>query len=335
MKFTFPRLRELTMSFPDIMSFTQFVDNHPRLVHLTAFLRDPLPPRLSCELLPVLLPMLETFIGSAQLVPIVARGSRIFRATIMWDIELDASSSDYEHIFNTLSQSTVPITHLEFNMVGFGLQAFAAIARSLKALQQLKFRNTHYHNQSNSSICDVSDIRYFFGMPILKFSVPLQMIYIGIESILSEMKCLVRIDIINDLGLIDLDTSLEQIEMQYRMLSLWSTLCDTLEICTMPRNRFTFSLWLTTLKFIVIARITWGRFKRSGKWISDLETKVSSTWTTRHCKDIPELLGVQRYWEDSRGSCSEVNLARLLRGDHWKDKQIMMFKRSGRLRRAQ
>jgi len=162
-KFTFPRLRELTMSFTDIMSFTQFVDNHPRLVHLTAFLHDPLPPRLSCEPHPVLLPMLETFMGSVQLVTLVARGSRIFRATIMWDLELDACSSDYEHIFNTLSQSTVPITHLEFNMVGFGPQAFVAIARSLKALQQLKFRNTHYHNQSNSRLCGVSGITYFFG----------------------------------------------------------------------------------------------------------------------------------------------------------------------------
>jgi hypothetical protein len=296
MKFTFPRLRELTMSFPDVISFTQFVDNHPRLVHLSAFLNDPLPPRLSCEPLPVLLPMLETFTGSAQLVALVARGSRIFRATIMWDIGLDVSSSDYEQIFNTLSQSTVPLTHLEFNMVGFGPQAFATMARSLKALEQLKFRNTHHHNPINSRLYDV--------------------IYTGIESILPEMKCLVRIDIIDDLGLIDLDTSLEQIEMQYRMLSLWSALCNTLEICTMP------------------PRITWGRFKKSGRWISDLETKVSSTWMTKHCKDIPELLGVQRYWEDSRGSSGEVNLARLLRGDYWKDKRIMMFKRSGRPRRA-
>ena len=145
------------------MSFTKFVDNHPRLVHLTAFLHDPLP-RLSYEHLAVVLPMLETFTGSAQLVSLVAQGSRIFRATIMWDIELDASSSeDYEHIFNTLSQSTVPITHLEFNMAGFGPRAFAAISRSLKALQQIKFRNTHYHNQSNSRLCDVSDVMYFFG----------------------------------------------------------------------------------------------------------------------------------------------------------------------------
>ena len=161
-KFTFPQLRELTMYFPDIMSFTKFVNNHPRLVHLTAFLHDPLP-RLSYEYLAVVLPMLETFTGSAQLVTLVARGSRIFRATIMWDIELDASSSDYGHIFNTLSQSTVPITHLEFNMVGFGPQAFAAISRSLKALQQIKFRNTHYHNQGNLRLCHVSDITYFFG----------------------------------------------------------------------------------------------------------------------------------------------------------------------------